>query len=134
MITIDQFPTHEKDGLKYRIGHVLPFGASIIGNAVNFSIFSMNATSATLLLYHKDQNEPFATLPFPEEFRIGGVYSMLVFGIDIEDVEYGYSMDGPYDPKKGQFFNKDKVLLDPYAHSVSGREQWGEEPDPDVQQ
>ena len=130
MMEIDQFPTHEKDGLKYRIGHVFPFGASIIGNAVNFSIFSMNATSAQLLLFHRGENKPFAKIPFPEEFRIGGVYSMLVFGIDIEDVEYGYVMDGPYDPARGLLFDKNKILLDPYAHSVTGREKWGKKPNP----
>ena len=40
MIRVDSYPTHEKDGIKYRIGKVLPYGASIVPNGVNFSIFS----------------------------------------------------------------------------------------------
>ncbi len=40
-------------------------------------------------------------------------------------------MDGPCDKERGLYFDKDTPLLDPYAKSVSGREIWGMEPDPD---
>ena len=75
---------------------------------IDFSIFSINATNARLLLFHRGEAEAFADIPFPEKFRIGGVYSMLVFGLDIEDVEYGYIMDGPYDPKRGMLFDAEE--------------------------
>jgi glycogen operon protein len=52
---------------------------------------------------------------------------MMVFGLQIETVEYGYRFDGPYNPSKGQLFDRNKVLLDPYAKSVSGRTRWGDE-------
>ena len=91
MVRIDDYPTHEKDGLKYRCGRVKPFGASIIdGNAINYSIFPKDAVSCELLLFHNGEPEPFAVLPFPEEFRIGNVFSMIVYGLDYEDLEYGY--------------------------------------------
>lgn len=129
MIRVDSYPTHEHDGIKYRIGKVLPFGASIVPGGVNFSIFSKDAYGCELVLYHKGDKEPYAVIPFPDAFRIGDVYSMIVFDIDYETVEYGYRMDGPYNPAEGCWFNKDKTLLDPYAKSVSGRSVWGEEPD-----
>ena len=129
VIRVDSYPTHEKDGIKYRIGKVLPYGASIVPNGVNFSIFSKYATSCELLLYNKGEKKPYAVIPFPEEFRIGDVFSMIVFDIDYETVEYGYRMNGEYNPQKGFRFNKDKVLLDPYAKAISGRNVWGEEPD-----
>ena len=131
MIRVDSYPTHEHDGIKYRIGKVLPYGASIVPNGVNFSIFSKYAISCDLVLYKKREKKPYAIIPFPKEFRIGDVFSMIVFNIDYENVEYGYRMDGKFSPIEGFWFNKEKTLLDPYAKAVSGRNIWGEEPDPE---
>ena len=131
MIRVDSYPTHEKDGIKYRIGKVLPYGASIVPNGINFSIFSKYATSCELVLFRKREKEPYAVIPFPDEFRIGDVFSMIVFDIDFENVEYGYRMDGKFSPEEGFWFNKEKYLLDPYAKSVSGRSIWGEKIDLD---
>ena len=129
MKLIDSFPTHKIKNLEYRAGRVFPFGASLIDGGVNFSIFSKEATACTLLLFHHGMNEPFVEIPFPEEFRIGNVYSMMVFGINIETTEYGYRFDGPYCPEKGLLYDKTKILLDPYAKSITGRSVWGKKPD-----
>ena len=129
MIRVDSYPTHELNGIKYRIGKVLPYGATIVPNGVNFSIFSKYATSCELLLFHKGDNKPYAIIPFPNEFKIGDVFSMIVFDIDYETVEYGYRMDGKFEPNKGFWFNKEKILLDPYAKAISGRNVWGVDPD-----
>ena len=118
MNLIDTFPTHKIGNLEYRVGRVFPFGATITDGGVNFSIFSKTATACTLVLYHHGQHDPFIEIPFPEEFRIGNVYTMMVFGIDIETTEYGYRFDGPYRPDKGLRFYPADVLLDPYAKSV----------------
>ena len=130
MNLIDTFPTHKIKNLSYRVGRVFPFGATLIDGGVNFSIFSKEATGCTLVLFHHGQKKPFVEIPFPEEFRIGNVYSMMVFGIDFETTEYGYRFDGPYDPAAGLCFDKDRILLDPYAKSVSGRSVWGRKPNP----
>lgn len=129
MIRVDSYPTHEYNGIQYRMGKVLPYGATIVPNGVNFSIFSKYATSCELVLFHKGEKEPYAIIPFPEEFRIGDVYSMIVFDLDYETVEYGYRMDGKFEPGEGFWFNKEKILLDPYAKAISGRNVWGKEPD-----
>ena len=129
MKLIDTFPTNSISGLEYRIGRVFPFGATITDNGVNFSIYSKEATGCTLVLYHHGQEEPFVEIPFPEEFRIGNVYTMMVFGLNIDTTEYGYRFDGMYEPEKGIYFDKSRVLLDPYAKSVSGRTVWGKTPD-----
>ena len=50
---------------------------------------------------------------------------MIVFDLDIEEFEYAYRLDGPYDEKKGLRFDKNKILLDPYARAVTGQSQWG---------
>jgi glycogen operon protein len=130
MTRMDSEPTHELNGIRYRCGRVQPFGATIVyGNAVNFSIFSKDAVSCELLLYHQGDENPFAVIPFPDEFCIGNVFSMIVYDLDYEDLEYGYRMDGPFDPKNGYWFDKTKILLDPYAKMISGRDTWGEELD-----
>ena len=130
MIRLDDYPTHELNGVKYRCGRVSPFGAGLIGSgAVNFSVFSKDAVSCELLLYESGSEEPFAVLPFPDEFRIGNVFSMIVYGLDYENLEYGFRFDGEYSPENGSLFDKSKVLLDPYAKLVGGREIWGAAPD-----
>ncbi len=126
MRLIDTFPTNEIKGLKYRRGRVFPIGATLVDTgAVNFSVYSKEATGCTLVLFQHGQKRPWVEIPFLPEFRIGDVYTMMVHGIDIETTEYGYRFDGPYDPSKGLLFDREKILLDPYAKSVSGRSVWG---------
>lgn len=121
---IDYYPTHELNGIKFRRGHVLPFGASMVSNGVNFSVYSSAATSCTLVLFDRGEAKPFAEIPFPDEFRIGNVYSMIVFDLDYERLEYGYRMDGPFNPAAGYRFDKTKILSDPYAKVIGGRDTW----------
>lgn len=129
MQRIDLFPTHEYGGLKLRAGRPYPFGATVIGNAVNFSIYSRYATACTLVLFRNHEKEPFVEIPFNKAFRMGNVFSMMVFDLDFENIEYGYRMDGPYNPQEGHRFNKEKILMDPYAKLIAGRDVWGIQPD-----
>lgn len=129
MQRVDLFPTHEYEGLRLRCGRPYPFGASVMGEAVNFSVYSRYATSCTLVLFHNHELEPFVEIPFPEEFRMGNVFSMMVFDLDFENIEYGYRMDGPWNPQEGHRFDKTKILMDPYAKLIAGRDVWGEKPD-----
>ena len=128
MYRVDIFPTHEYKGLKLRPGTPYPFGATVLGNMVNFSVYSRYATECTLVLFHNHEEEPFVEIPFFREFRMGNVFSMIIFDLDYEDIEYGFRMDGPYDPKEGHRFDKSKILLDPYAKLIVGRDVWGQEP------
>ncbi|MBQ8232570.1 MAG: glycogen debranching enzyme [Lachnospiraceae bacterium] len=102
-------------------------GAFALPVGVNFTIHTHCGTSCELLLFHRGEEEPYAVLPFPEEYKIGDVYSMIVFGLEIEDFEYAYRVDGPYDPQNGLIFDKKAILLDPYAKAVAGQRIWGEE-------
>ena len=100
-------------------------GATPLQNGVNFTIHTCGGTSCELLLFHRAQEEPFAVLPFPEAYKIGNVYSMIVYGLNIDEFEYAYRVDGPYCPEKGLLFDKNKILLDPYAKAVAGQRTWG---------
>lgn len=101
-------------------------GAMAINGGVNFTIHTHMGTGCELLLFHREDEQPYAILPFPEEYKIGDVYSMIVFGMDVEEFEYGYRIDGPNVPEKGLLFDKRKVLLDPYARAVTGQHIWGQ--------
>ncbi len=126
---IDIYPTREYQGVKLRAGRQLPFGASAVPGGVNFSVYSAHATACTLVLFEKGAQEPLVEIPFPDEFRIGNVFAMIVFGLDYENTEYGYRMDGPWDPMEGHRFDKNKILMDPYAKAIAGRDVWGQTPD-----
>jgi glycogen operon protein len=126
---IDYYPTHECHGFRIRRGRPLPFGTAIVPNGVNFSVFSSSAVSCTLVLFRKHEHEPMVEIEFPQEFRIGDVYSMIVFDLDYEDLEYGYRFDGPSDPASGQRFDRSKILFDPYSKVLGGRDVWREKPD-----
>ena len=126
---IDIHPTHDYKNFKLRRGKPFPFGATLVPGGVNFSIFSSNATDCTLVLFKKHAAQPMVEIPFPEEFRIGNVYCMVVFDLDYENLEYGYRMDGPNDFAAGQWFDKTKILADPYAKNMGGRDVWGVMPD-----
>ena len=118
-------PIDTVNGFQIRPGFFREFGAVAIPGGVNFTIHTHGATSCELLLFHRKAEEPYAVIPFPESYRIGFCYSMIVFDLDIEEFEYAYRLDGPYDEKKGLRFDKNKILLDPYARAVTGQSHWG---------
>ncbi|MCI9512346.1 glycogen debranching protein GlgX [Oscillospiraceae bacterium 50-60] len=123
--TIHLVPMDVISGFEVRPGFYEINGATAIPGGVNFTVHSHNATSIELLLFHRGETEPFAALPFPRRYRIGNVYSMIVFKLNIEEFEYAYRVDGPYEPEKGLIFDKSRYLLDPYAKAVTGQSQWG---------
>ncbi|MGD0003473.1 MAG: glycogen debranching protein GlgX [Anaerolineaceae bacterium] len=128
MERVDAYPTHEYQGFKMRPGKPFPFGATFVPGGVNFSIYSSHATSCTLVLFNKGAAQPKIEIPFPDEFRIGDVFSMIVFDLDYENIEYGYRMEGPFDLQQGHRFDSSKILMDPYAKAISGRDVWGKPP------
>ena len=123
--SIHLVPLDHIAGFDVRPGFYDSNGATAIPGGVNFTVHSHGASSIELLLFHREQDEPFAVLPFPPHYRIGNVYSMIVFKLNIEEFEYAYRVDGPYDPKRGLIFNRSKYLLDPYAKAVTGQSRWG---------
>ncbi|MCI0379025.1 MAG: STAS domain-containing protein [Gemmataceae bacterium] len=112
-LRIDAYPTHRHGEFALRPGFPIPFGATPVARGINFSVYSRHATACTLVLFEPEAREPFAEIPFPPGFRVGDVFAMTVFDLDLENMEYGYRMDGPFEPQKGHRFDKSKVLLDP---------------------
>jgi len=86
---------------------------------VNFSLFSANATGVELLLFSAcDALDPFQTIRFdPYVNKTFHFWHAFVRGLK-PGVHYAYRVDGPFD-FAGQRFNRNKVLIDPYAHGNS---------------
>jgi glycogen operon protein len=109
-------------------GRPYPLGATVEtdGGAihgVNFSLFSGGATSVELLLFD-DVNDtaPARTIALdPATHRTFAYWHALVRGIGDGQL-YGYRVDGPCIPEKGLRYNRNKLLLDPYARAVAAGE------------
>ena len=125
---IDVYPTHYHGDLALRRGFPMPLGATTVARGINFAVYSRHATSVTLLLRKRGTCELLAEIPIPEEFRTGDVHAVTVFDLDADLIEYGYRVDGPFEPEKGHRFDASVVLLDPTARAIGGRERWGVSP------
>lgn len=122
-------PLDVVEGFKIRPGFFRMYGACVASNGVSFTINSHGAKRCTLLLFKPQAPKPYARIPFPDSYRIGDTYSMLVYDIKPDEFEYAFSFDGPYEPAKGLLFNEENVLLDPYSRAVTGQRKWGEKPE-----
>lgn len=108
-------------------GQPLPLGATSVRGGINFSVFSKHATDIRLVLFAPDQVEPLAEFPLDARYnKTGDTWHMCIRGID-PGIEYGYrvGMSGNPNPLVHRF-DFSKILLDPYAHSLSGGEVWGD--------
>ena len=94
-------------------------------DGVQFSIFSRHATSMTLQFFDKskDQNPSFEIQLNPDKNKTGDIWHVFVEGVRAGQL-YGYRADGPYKPRAGMRFNKNKLLLDPYTRVVTGNFNW----------
>jgi glycogen operon protein len=93
-----------------------PLGATPSPTGVNFSLFSENATSVELLLFSThDAPRPFQAIPLdPYVNKTFHFWHVFVRGLQA-GAHYAYRVDGPFNPTAGHRFNKNKVLIDPYA-------------------
>ncbi len=98
-------------------GRPYPLGATWDGRGVNFALYSENAEKVELCLFDAvdDAKEAVRVVLAEQTNMIWHVYLPEVRPGQL----YGYRCHGPYDPAKGQRFNANKLLLDPYAKSIA---------------
>jgi isoamylase len=96
-----------------------PLGATWDGQGVNFALYSENAEGVELCLFDAEDRE--TRVPISQ--RTAFVWHVYLPGLRVGQ-RYGYRVHGPYDPARGHRFNPNVVLLDPYARSVDGVEDW----------
>ena len=101
-------------------GRSSPLGATVDADGVNFAIFSQHATKVMLCLFDENGVE-HQVITLPE--REGHVWHGHLSGMKAGQ-QYGFRMDGPYEPEKGHRFNPFKLLIDPYAKRLTGHPIW----------
>lgn len=102
-------------------GSAYPLGATYDGNGTNFALFSEGAERVELCFFGDRGKETRVDLVDVDAF----VWHAYLPNIG-PGQRYGYRVHGAYDPRSGQRFNPNKLLLDPYAKAVSGQVQWNQ--------
>jgi glycogen operon protein len=106
-------------GEKVLPGTPYPLGATCDENGTNFALFSEHAESVTLCLFDETGGE--RQIPLTEV--TAHVWHGYVRDIGAGQ-QYGYRVDGPYEPADGNRFNRAKLLIDPYAKALAGQVNW----------
>lgn len=111
-------------GVSMRVwpGNPFPLGATWDGYGVNFAIFCENGTGVELCLFDSPEAEHESqTVKFSETTdQVWHAYLPDILPGQV----YGYRIDGPYEPQNGHRFNRNKVVLDPYAKSIARVPRW----------
>jgi len=97
-------------------GRTWPLGAAWGEEATNFAIHAPEATRMWVCLFDDADVETRHELT---ELSLG-IWHGEIPGV-APRTRYGFRADGPWKPALGLRFNRDKLLLDPYAQAVSGR-------------
>ncbi len=100
-------------------GESFPLGATVTPGGVNFSVYARDATGVEVVLFSDPDDEvPAAVVPFdPRTHHTGAYWHVFVGGLQA-GTAYGYRVDGPWAPRLGLRFDREKLLLDPYARAV----------------
>jgi isoamylase len=97
-------------------GKPYPLGATPTAQGTNFALYSENATAVQVCLFDEDGKQVDCV-------KLRECTAFVWHGL-IRRVEpgqrYGFRVDGPWEPEKGQRFNTAKLLVDPYAKAIAG--------------
>lgn len=97
-------------------GAPLPLGVSRQKEALNFAVEVKEGKQCTLLLYKCGENVPMEKIPMKEEAGTGTVRCVMLSDLPAQVCEYNYEIDG-------------KIVTDPYAKGIAGRERWNDQMD-----
>ncbi|MCH9626146.1 MAG: Glycogen operon protein GlgX [Chlamydiales bacterium] len=114
-----------KENFENSRGFPNPFGTSKHPKGINFALFSKHATHVSLCLFKPGRSTPCCEIPLdPKINKSGYVWHVFVYALP-SNYEYGYRVDGPYDPPQGHYFDNRITLLDPYAKKIASPSDWG---------
>ncbi len=100
------------------VGKWYPLGATLVGEGVNFALYSKHASDVFLLLFDRPEGEPTDIIQLPTRTKY--VWHAYVQGIHAGQL-YGFKVCGPFKPAEGLRFNEQKLLMDPYAKALTGK-------------
>jgi isoamylase len=97
------------------VGTPSPLGSTWDGRGVNFALFSRHAAAADLCLF----DATGAETRIPVASRTHHVWHVYIPGLR-PGQRYGWRVHGAYAPAQGERFNRNKLLVDPYARELDG--------------
>lgn len=98
-----------------RPGRPYPLGASLQADGTNFAVYSPKARRVLLCLFNDSGEEQQIKLTQ----RSGGIWHGFIADLPPRQ-RYGLRVDGHWQPEQGQWFNPNKLLIDPYAQALTG--------------
>ncbi|MET0862895.1 MAG: glycogen debranching protein GlgX [Nakamurella sp.] len=98
-----------------RPGQPFPLGVHFTNGGANIAVYSSVADEVLLCLFDDEGKETQFSLPG----RDAGVWHGFIADVE-PGQQYGFRVVGPYDPAAGVRCNPAKLLIDPYARSISG--------------
>src|SRR6266851_4506692 len=104
-------------------GEPYPLGATWDGEGINFALFSEHAERVELCIFDARGQRQTHCLNVP--WQTNHVWHCYLPELRPGTL-YGYRVHGPYDPKLGLRFNRNKLLLDPYARQIVGSPRWSD--------
>ena len=123
MERFDKYKTIELDnGFTISVGEPQNLGATLEENKCNFAVYAPYAKNLFLCLFDENEHE-IAQIEMPGKTE--GVWHILVDNIFTGQF-YGFRVCGKVSPKDGLFFDKEKLLIDPYAKMLSRPFIWDE--------
>ncbi|MGB5445362.1 MAG: glycogen debranching protein GlgX [Psychromonas sp.] len=96
-------------------GQFLPLGAILDKEGCHFSVYSSGAYSIELCLFNEYEKEVASYLL---EEKMGHLWSIFINKVKPGQL-YGYRVHGDYQPENGLLFNKNNLLIDPYARALN---------------
>ncbi|HKM03654.1 MAG TPA: alpha-amylase family glycosyl hydrolase [Lachnospiraceae bacterium] len=90
-----------------------PLGTNVQENGINFAIELHSKVECGIILYDKKSLKQIK-IPFSKETKIGSMYCVYMKSIDYKNVFYN-------------FYEDDKVIIDPYSKRIVGKSNWGKE-------
>ena len=109
----------KKNEWKAAKGLLQPLGVSMLKNSTNFAVtIPCNRTgqlsSCELVLYNQKNGNEVERIIIPKEWCFGNIGAIQIENFDNSQFDYNFCIDG-------------KIIPDPYAYQIIGREKWGEE-------
>lgn len=105
-----------------QIGSPEPLGATVHADGINFAVYS-GATKVSLLIFNAAGDHMPCHELVMNKVDGGKIWHVFVKGLSDKTL-YLFRAEGTYDPAKGDRYNGELFLLDPYAHMVTGPSDW----------
>ena len=100
-------------------------GATLTEGGANFAIWAAAADAVEVCLFNEINGKVLET-KFALSHRDGPIFHGYLAGVRAGQ-RYGFRVYGPWRPSEGWRFNANKLLIDPYAHLLSGELQYAPE-------